>query len=147
MWTRPTLEWESFSWWVDTSWVAVRSSSESSPCILSLLCTFFKCLPRLPDWEKVFWQNLHSNGFYLVCFLKWSLRLHDFLKDFPHFGNWHLNCNLRRLVSGFLVFTIWYHLLGIPSNVEKSFLIEDFFWHFFIYFLEDSSWIFYWDTI
>ena len=133
-----TLELESFSWVISTSYV-VKSNSESSTFCFSLLCTFFRCLPRLPDWENVFWQNLHSNGFCFVCFLKWSLRLQDFLKDFPHFGNWHLNCNLSLLVSGFLLLTIWYHFLGMPSKVEKSFLISDFFGHFLISLIEDSS--------
>ena len=118
--TRPTLELESFSCVIS---VVLKSHSESSPFLFNILCTFFKCLPRLPDCENVFWQNLHTKGFCLVCFLKWSLKLQDFLNDFPHFGNWHLNCNLSLLVSGFLVLTIWYHFLGIPSNVEKSFLI------------------------
>ena len=127
------LELESFSSVI--SWV-LKSNSQSSPF---LLCTFFKCLPRFPDCENVLWQNLQTKGFCLVCFLKWSLRLHDFLNGLPHFGNRHLNCNLSLLVSGFLVLRIWYHFLGIPSNLQKSFLIVDFLGHFLTYFTEDSS--------
>lgn len=82
-----------------------------------VLWTFFKWRPKFPLCVKCLWQKLHLKGLWPVCFLKWSLRLHDFLKTLPQSGYMHLKYSLTLLVSGFLTLMVSCHSSGIPLKV------------------------------
>lgn len=72
------------------------------------------CLFKLPLYEKLRLQNWHLKGFSPLCFLKWSRKLHDFLKTWPQPGMRHWKNFLLLCVFGLYIFVIWCHSSGTP---------------------------------
>ena len=100
--------------------------------ILPLWITFM-CLCWLPIWLNLRWQMWQLYGLYPVCFLKWSLRLHDFLNTLLHPLNRHWKMKFFLRVLGFLYSIIWCHSSGTPSKCFFGMILCIIYWFWFLW--------------